>query len=120
MTRLYLGPDLVDEENPLPVQVVQSVVPNTGINYTGFESITVGTTAVTLVIGEQGGNTQALITVEDAAVRFRLDGVSPTASVGHVIEAGDTLVIQKGTTLSKVRFIRRDGVDATLRVSYGV
>ena len=120
MTTLRLGPDLVDEENPLPVAVVQSVVPNTGINYTGFESITVSTSAVVLVIGAQGGNTQAFITVEDAAVRFRLDGVAPTSTVGHLLLEGDTLVLNDGATLSKVRFVRRDGLDATLQVSYGV
>jgi len=87
--------------------------------YVAFESLTVAGTAVGLTAATYAENDVALITVDDAAVRFRLDGTAPTATVGHVLEPGDVLVLDSPDQLTKVRFIRRDGVSATLRVSYG-
>lgn len=118
---LSFGSDeLVDDSNPLPVKVLESVVPNTGITYRDFETITVSTLALHLVIGSRNGNTQALITNETAALRFRLDGVAPTATVGHLLAAGDQLTISLAITLDRVMFIRDGGVDGVLSVSYGV
>jgi hypothetical protein len=87
---------------------------------TDFETITVSTVAKTLtatVIDQQ--HNQALVTCEGAAVRFRLDGTAPTATVGHVLEAGDVLELESGE-LGKFQAIRRDGTDATLQVSTGM
>ena len=91
-----------------------------GLIYKDKESVTVSNASKELTTATIGNNDQALITVEDAAVRFWLNGDAPTASVGHILEVGDSLLIQIRTTLHNVRFIRKDGVDATLRVSYGV
>ena len=85
-----------------------------------FESLTVSTSAVsiTATIIDQHHD-DALITVETAAVRFRIDGTAPTATVGHILEVGDVLRLRGMGEISKFQAIRRDGNDATLRVSTG-
>lgn len=85
-----------------------------------FESLTISTVAVaiTATIIDQHHD-DALITVETAAIRFRIDGTAPTASVGHVLAVGDVLTLRGMGEISKFQAIRRDGADATLRVSTG-
>jgi len=48
---------------------------------------------------------EALIDVETYAVRFRIDGVAPTATVGHYIAAGSSMVIKGMDNLRKFRCI---------------
>ena len=50
------------------------------------------------------GSTFATIQAESQNVRWRDDGTNPTAGVGQIIAAGDTLVIQ-GKQLSMIKFI---------------
>lgn len=88
-------------------------------NYSASESLTVSNTSVGLTEATFGNLTHAFITCEVAAVRFWLDGTAPTATVGHNLEVGDTLELESEPQLQNVRFIRRDGVDSTLRCSYG-
>lgn len=89
-------------------------------SFDAFESLTVSTSSVGFTAGTVGSNrNKALVTVETAAVRFRLDGTAPTASVGLVLEDGDALILDSQPQLQNVRFIRRDGVDATLRCAFG-
>ena len=88
-------------------------------DYHAFESVTVSDTSGELTDATKLNATFALITVESAAIRFRLDGTAPTATVGHVLEAGDSLFLDSAEQITKVQFIRRDGVSATIRVSYG-
>lgn len=85
-----------------------------------FESVTVTGTAGGLTAATFDNSNSALITVETAAVRFRLDGTVPTASIGHELEAGDVLFLESNDEIQRVSFIRRDGVSATIRVTYGV
>ncbi len=85
-----------------------------------FESLTISTVAVSITAGNiDQHHDDALITVETAAVRFRIDGTAPTATVGHVLEAGDVLELRGMGEIGKFQAIRRDGSDATLRVSTG-
>lgn len=89
------------------------------MSVTAFESITVAGTAIGFTTATYANNIKALVTVESGAVRFRADGTDPTAAIGHVLEMGDVLTVDK-SEFSKIRFIRKDGVSATLRVSYEV
>lgn len=88
-------------------------------DWTEFESLTVSTTALGLTDSRTDGAEVAFITIESQAVRYRLDGQNPTASVGHVLSDGDILELRGFWEIDKFRVIRRDGVDATARVSYG-
>ena len=60
----------------------------------------------------------ALITVENASLRFRLDGNNPTATNGHRLQTGDVLVLVGINNLRNFRAIRDTGTSATIRVSY--
>ena len=84
----------------------------------GFEQVTVAGTSIGLTAGTFGVANKALITVESAAVRFRLDATAPTAAVGTPLEVGSTLELYGADLLSRVRFIRRDGVSATINCQY--
>jgi hypothetical protein len=66
----------------------------------GYQQITV-TTVQSLTV--PSGATHALITAEAQAVRFRDDGVAPTATVGMPIAVGATL--EYGGNLSQLQFI---------------
>jgi hypothetical protein len=59
--------------------------------------------------------TFALITPETQAVRWRDDGVAPTASVGMPLAAGVTL--QYDGNLKNIQFIEQTG-SAKLNISY--
>ena len=89
------------------------------IAFDGFESVSVSTTAVTLTEGFAVGHEYALVTVADGAVRFRLDNLAPTASVGHLLNPNDVLRLTTNEMLDRAQFISKDGVTATLSVSYG-
>lgn len=93
-----------------------------------YESITVSTTAIGFtaaklapVAGAYAGKKAeaALVTVETQPLRFRADGANPTAAEGHVLIAGDERYWYWGYhDLAKVKFIRKDASDATVKVSY--
>ena len=59
----------------------------------------------------------ALISVEAADVRFRLDAPA-TQVTGHFVESGETILLGGSQTLKKFSVIREAEGNATLRVSY--
>jgi len=61
------------------------------------------------------GAQYALINAEDQNVRWRDDGTNPTASVGMVLEAGDTMLYDM--PLSALKVIE-ETASAKLNVSY--
>lgn len=86
-----------------------------------FESVSVSTTAVGLTPATyEDWSIRAIVTVEGGAVRFRSDGTNPTASVGHALEVGDSVTLRDHDEIQRTKFIRRDGTDATLMVSYEI
>jgi len=91
-------------------------------NYDAFEDppLTISSTAVALTAATYTKErSYTLITVEDGAVRFRLDGTDPATDVGHTLEPGDVLKLDSFMQLKNARFVRRDGTDAVLSCSYG-
>ena len=87
--------------------------------FKAFEALTVSTNSVGFTVATFAANDSVFVTVEDAAVRFRLDGSAPTSTVGHLLEVGDVLELETMGELATARFIRRDGLDATLQSSFG-
>ena len=85
----------------------------------GYESVTVSSTAIGISATGLKPNA-ASVQVEGAAVRFRADGTDPTAAVGVTAEPGDSIVLTDRDQVLKFKAIRRDGVDATLRVHVAV
>lgn len=90
------------------------------IEWNNFETITVSSTALPLTESLAELASEVFITVESQAVRYRVDGQVPTASVGHVLEAGANLALSGYWEIDKFRVIRRDASDSTLRVTYGI
>ena len=85
------------------------------------EAITVSSTAVHLDASVFLDANYARIYVESAAIRFFVDNTAdPTATVGEVAGATDTIILDDPSQLQTIGFIRRDGTDATLTVQYGV
>ena len=82
-----------------------------------FEQVTVSTTAVGVTSSyvRQGG---AIITVEGGPIRWRADGTAVTATVGHELEEGATLILHRSTTLANLSMIRTGDVDATVSISH--
>ena len=87
--------------------------------FSAFEALTVSDSSVGFTTATFANRSLVFLTCEDAAVRFRLDGTAPTSAVGHELEVGDTLELDSEHQLENVRFIRRNGVDATLQCAYG-
>jgi hypothetical protein len=58
-----------------------------------------------------------LITVEDANIRFRIDGTAPTTAVGHLIAPGSALELQSITQIKNIKMIAAT-TDATIQVTY--
>ena len=87
-----------------------------------YESVTVSSTAIGIDATGSSGNVPraATITVEDATIRFRADGSDPTATEGHEAGPGTLIELISRDEVERFRGIRRDGVDATIRVTSGV
>lgn len=93
-----------------------------GPSYTDYEAVTVSSSAVGLTAATytEGGAVMphALITVETNPIRFRVDGLNPTATEGHLVQPGNKITLDSGDQITKFRAIATGG-DATIRVSYG-
>lgn len=93
-------------------------VQDTDVDWDDTFQLTVSSTSVPIGALIAGHN-YAFITVETNAVRFRLDNLAPTTTVGHPLEAGSILKLTSFKELDQVRFIRRDGADSILTISIG-
>jgi hypothetical protein len=84
-----------------------------------YSTLAVSSTAVQVPAAFRTNKIDFLsITVETDQVRFRLDGSAPTASEGHLLEAGDILELHDAAEISGAQFIRVT-TDATLKISGG-
>lgn len=87
-----------------------------------FETITVSSTSIgftsaTWAPPGQPVADMAVVTLASNDVRYRADGVAPTAAVGHVLASGGSVTACGAQSLNQVRFIRVTS-DGTLSVSY--
>lgn len=96
--------------------------PNASLNPFAFEQITVSSTAVgfttaTFAPSGSGKADMAVVDVETNAIRYRADGLNPTAAVGSPIAASGSFTVCGQASIQVVRFIRQTA-DATLDVHY--
>lgn len=89
----------------------------------GFESIPVESTAVGLTASNFQPDNQrqpkrAFLTLETAQIRFTYDETTPTASVGHLMEVGEQLLLDSYDDLYRFRAIRTGSVSGVLKVTY--
>jgi hypothetical protein len=92
-----------------------------------YEEVTVGTSGVGLSADKINPVTgpyarmsarAALVSSENGDTRFRIDGGQPSASSGHYLTSGDTLVLTGTQAIQQFRAIRSGDTDAVLRVTY--
>ena len=98
------------------------IIVRDGLPY-DFESIAVTATVIGLTTAKLSPNsapppTAALLTLETAAIRFRMDGVEPTTSEGHLMSSGDQLTLSSIDQLRKFRAIRDTNTSGVLKVTY--
>lgn len=89
----------------------------------GTESITVSSTAIgftaaTINPQRRIKPDKAVFTVETAAIRFTVDGSTPTSTVGFLAQIGDIVTINGEHDIKKFRAIRTDSTDATIQPIY--
>lgn len=88
-----------------------------------FESITVaataiGFTAATFDPSDAASAQRAVLSVETAQIRYRYDGTDPTSLIGHILEPGDTLVVDGYTNINAFKAIRTGATSGTIRVTF--
>ena len=90
----------------------------------GYATLAVSTTAVALpaaLSGTKENAQAAYVTVETNSVRYRVDGVDPTATEGHLMPATvgpeTGLWIYGSMNVVRARFIRASA-DGTVKVTY--
>jgi ribose 5-phosphate isomerase len=81
-----------------------------------FDKITVDDSATTLSAAKI--RKAVFITVEDADIRYRIDGSDATATDGHVIKDGGSLYIAEIYSMQNLSMIRAGGSDAIIQVTY--
>jgi hypothetical protein len=72
---------------------------------TTFEQITVANTAIGVTAAIRDGMSACGFRLETAQVRWRIDA-APTASVGTLLEVGDTMTVERAEDLNTLKFIR--------------
>lgn len=86
-----------------------------------YEAITVSSAAIGLTLSTWNVNARehsALLALESNQIRYTLDGsTTPTSSVGHLMNIGDSLILENSDALKNFKAIRVSG-DASLKVTY--
>jgi len=83
-----------------------------------FETVTVTGTAIGITAALITNATKsAFLTLETAQIRYRTDGTNPSATVGHLLEVGETLKLTSIDEMNKFRAIRTGATSGVLRVS---
>jgi len=89
----------------------------------GYESIVIDGTARQLTSDEFTDSEgelakRAVITVENARIRYRYDGTNPTTAEGHLVGAFSVIILTTTTSIQNFRAIRQGANSATIRVTY--
>ena len=86
----------------------------------GFEQITIDATVggKALTAATYGNAPKAIITIETAQIRFRVDGGAPTATIGHIADIGDQIELNSVEDIANFKAIRTGSVSAVISVTY--
>ena len=83
----------------------------------GYEQLTVADSAVGLALIPLNAN-RATIVVEDATIRWRIDGTNPTNTVGTKSFVNSTIVLESRAQINKFKAIRTVSTSSKLSVNY--
>jgi hypothetical protein len=89
------------------------------LTFFAFETVSVGGSAIGFTVATYATANQARVFVESAAIRFRLDGTDPTASVGEPVEMGTVITLDSPDQIQKFKAISQFGGTASLSCHYG-
>ena len=89
-----------------------------GSTATADEQLTVTNAVKSLTAATYGAATRAFITVEVADIRFRLTGGNPSATLGHLLKNGESLVLTSASDIKNFKAFRDASADATIYVTY--
>ena len=82
---------------------------------THFATIVVGATVLDLAIPAGMVPVRATLTLETAQIRYRYDGVlDPTATEGHVMDAGDAFTLEGVDNIRNFRMLRTGSTSGVL------
>lgn len=59
-----------------------------------------------------------LVSLEGGDIRFRVDGLNATLTIGHVMNSGDCLALRGTQAINQFRAVRLGDADGTLQVTY--
>ena len=104
------------------VEAPSESVQLSGSNAQESEAVTVDNTAggVALTPAKYAGCRSAFITVEDAQLRWTIDGTAPTTTVGHVANPADIIDLVSAEDMAAFRAIRTGSTSAKLYCTYSV
>ena len=86
-----------------------------------FETITVTNSAIGLtasILSDDPKPKRAFLTFETAQCRVRLDGTSPTSTVGHLYNPTQSLLLEGYSQLNNFKAIRTGDNSAKIQVTY--
>jgi hypothetical protein len=83
-----------------------------------FEQITVSTVSIAFTTATLAEANYAVVSVETNPIRFRSDGGTPTAAVGHLAAAGTTLEVCGKLAARNFKMIRQGAADATVFATF--
>jgi len=107
---------------PWPAMAVCNGLLDRSVMPFAFETITVSTASIGFTAGTAfpSGDipsVMAIATTETNSLRFRADGLAPSATVGHLVTAGQTIEVCGTQAMRTFRMIRASA-DATVSVSF--
>jgi hypothetical protein len=81
-----------------------------------FQKLTV--TAVPVGLSPPDSPNHALVTTENAPIRFRTDGADADATTGHLTPSGSRITLESGREIRQFSAVSVGSGDAVLQVSY--
>lgn len=84
---------------------------------TGFQKLTVSSTAVGFTLPSSPTTRAVILFVETDQVRFRVDGSDPDSTTGCLLNAGDVVEFTNPQMIQQFKAIRVT-TDATLQIHY--
>ena len=100
------------------VYIKGGTIDGEGLTPFAHETLTVADSAIGLTSGTYSDATRAEMTLETAQIRFWDDGTDPTASVGILVEIGDTIVLNSAAQIANFKAIRTGTTSGVLSIQY--
>ena len=93
------------------------------LNAFGYEALDITDTAKSLSESEYKDSEgqyakRAVITIEDAQIRYCYEGTTPTSTVGHLANPMDVIILGSSHNIRQFKAIRKGTTSAKIKVSY--